>query len=172
MMCKINPKNDEYYTTVKACEYLFQFLPSPEKCGLIWDPSPGPTNNQNEICQSLIKKGYSVICTSDDFLSYKEKPNSQIKMIISNPPFSLKNKFIWQSMELGLPYLFLLPLHSLNSEIRAGWWRTYSLQLWIIPEQLRFTDTKGQKKRCSFNISWFGWRITNQNSTLEFLELL
>jgi len=168
----LHKNRDEWYTQKKAVDYLMQFLPSPKKCGVIWDPSPGPFGTRNSITWLLADKGYDVIVTKEDFMKVDAPPHSNVRLIITNPPFSLKNKFIWKSMELGLPYLFLLPLHSLDSEIRCGWWRSYGLQLFIIPEHLSFTDDNGKSSKCSFNISWFGWRVTSHNSSLEFLKLI
>lgn len=168
----IRKNRDEYYTSTKAVDFLFQFLPSPGVInGCIWDPSPGPSGGKNNIAMLLTKAGYNVVCTYGDFLTRTEVPVG-CKLILSNPPYSLKSQFIEKCMfEFGIPWLFLLPLNTLASEIRCGWFRNHSVQLWVIPEKLSFKSPYHAKTReCSFSTCWFGWRITSDRSTLTFLK--
>lgn len=168
----IKKNRDEYYTTVESVDFLLQFLPSPADIkGRIWDPSPGPSGAENNISKLLIKAGYDVVCTNGDFLTYDKVPVG-CTMIVSNPPYSLKSNFIAKCMfDLGIPWLFLLPLNTLASEIRCGWFRNNGVQIWVIPEKLTFQSTyHGKNKPCSFVTCWFGWRITSAGTTLTFLK--
>lgn len=168
----IKKNRDEYYTSGEAVYFLLQFLPKPDTFdGCIWDPSPGPSGAENNIARLLRKAGYTVVCTDGDFLLHTSAP-VECAMIVSNPPYSLKSDFIAKCMfELGIPWVFLLPLNTLASEIRCGWFRNHGVQMWVIPEKLTFKSSYHSKnKPCSFCNCWFGWRITSEKTTLTFLK--
>ena len=69
----------------------------------------------------LSSKGYNVIGSDItrgfDFL--KNNMEQHFDMIITNPPYSLKDKFIEKCYEYGKPFALLLPLTALEG-IKRG----------------------------------------------------
>ena len=67
-----------------------------------------------------LKKHFRVITshilTGQDFFEYEPR---RYDVIISNPPFKEKSKYVARALELGKPFLFLLPLTSLNDKYPA-----------------------------------------------------
>lgn len=59
---------------------------------------------------------YSDISTGQNFFSYE--PDVEYDCIISNPPFSLKDKIIKRLYELQKPYAILLPIPALQGQKR------------------------------------------------------
>jgi hypothetical protein len=60
--------------------------------------------------------GLDVIYDSIEF--FTELPDRPFDYIVTNPPFSNKEKWIDRAVELGKPFIFLMP----NSAIVAQWW--------------------------------------------------
>lgn len=96
---------DFYPTPPDVTNALLDFLKLP-KCMTIWEPAAG-NGVMVDVMQS---RGYHVIgtdiATGTDFLK-ADVPESA-DMIITNPPFSLSEKFILRAEDTGLPFAFLL----------------------------------------------------------------
>jgi hypothetical protein len=81
-------KQDEYYTPKCMVEMILPYIP---KNKIIWCPFD---TEKSEFVINIKKNGnkviYSHICYNQDFLYYT--PKEKFDIIISNPPFSIKNK--------------------------------------------------------------------------------
>ena len=97
-------QSDFYPTPPEATEAILRFLSLPEGT-VIWEPACGECDMVN-VMQSF---GYSVIATDislgQDFL---EMPLPDCDWIITNPPFSLADKFIERCAEHKKPFALLL----------------------------------------------------------------
>lgn len=113
---KINHNNDEFFTPTYAVKPLLKYIPRDAK--RIWCPCD---TYESRIVQFLEKEGFEVQSTHIDdgwdFLSL-EIP-FVYDMIITNPPYSIKNKIIKRCYELGKPFALLLPLTGLEGEARC-----------------------------------------------------
>lgn len=108
-------KNDEYLTPSYVVEVIIPFLKE-NKIKKIW--CPADLNNSKFV---LVLKKYnfqvfnSHIFYGEDFLkTEKELFVNKIDLILTNPPFSLKNEFIKKANKLRIPFMFLLGLQVLN----------------------------------------------------------
>ncbi len=75
-------------------------------------------NNFNVIRSSLAE--------GQDFFTYEPK---QWDIVVSNPPFSLKDKVLKRLNDLNKPFAILLPLNSLQGEKRYDWCFKNGIQL-------------------------------------------
>lgn len=106
--------NDEIYTPEIALIPLLKYLPKNIK---IWECTDFGKSN---ITKVLKEHGYDVISTHKsnfDFLS--DKPSFDFDVIITNPPYSLKDEFIKKCYEYNKPFALLLPITALEG-IRRG----------------------------------------------------
>lgn len=102
---------DEYYTPTYAVAllepYIFRFK-------TIWCPFDTEDSNYVKYYRQL---GYKVIAThidaGQDFLSFT--PDFKFDVIISNPPFSLKNEILEKCYQYKKPFALLLPFTMFNS---------------------------------------------------------
>jgi len=153
---------DLYNTPREAVEIILPYIPKNVKT--IWEPCCG----NFKISEVLIEKGYNVISTDitdldpHDFLSYE--PDEHYDLILTNPPFSLKNKILQRCFELKKPFFLLLPLTSLETKYRGELYKKYGITLYIIPYRVQFLA----KKSISFNTSWFS-SVFGKNNKLIFL---
>lgn len=155
--------NDELYTPEIAIKPLLKYLPKNIK---IWECTDFGESN---ITKVLKEHGYDVISThkSDiDFL--KDKPSFEFDMIITNPPYSLKDDFIEKCYSYNKPFALLLPITALEGIRRGALYKKYGLQLIVLDKRIIYMKNK---KSNWFNTSWFCWKLLNHDLIFERVEL-
>lgn len=161
LTCDITTNGDEVYTPLYAVEPLLDFIP---KSKTIWCPFDKEwsafvqllNKNGNKVIYSHIDDGY-------DFFEYE--PNEHYDLIISNPPFSKKDKILKRCYELNKPFGLLLPVNSLQSKFRTDLFITYGLELLVFDLRIDYhtrnnlkTTTKGNH----FGSAYFCHRLLNK----------
>lgn len=107
--------NDEIYTPEIALIPLLKYLP---KNITIWECTDFGESN---ITKVLKDHGYNVISThKKDFNFLTDKPSFEFDMIITNPPYSLKDDFIEKCYSYNKPFALLLPITALEGLRRGG----------------------------------------------------
>lgn len=105
---------DEVYTPFYAVEPLLKYIP---KDKVIWCPFD---EEWSAFYQLFTENGYKVIRSSivegQDFFEYE--PSEHYDIIISNPPFSKKDRILERLDQLGKPFCVLLPCNSLQGKTR------------------------------------------------------
>ena len=98
---------DFYPTPPEATEALLRFLHLPKET-VIWEPACG----EMDMASAIQRAGYSVIATDliygQNFLT---EPLHDCDWIITNPPFTIADKFIERCTEHGKPFAMLLKSH-------------------------------------------------------------
>lgn len=130
-------KSDYYPTPPEATTALMDFLHL-EKNNVIWECACG----QNHMVGVMRSMGYEVIgtdiLTGTDFLT-ADVPDG-VSWVITNPPFSLSEKFIRRCIEIGKPFALLLKSQYWHAKKRLGLFRenppTYILPLSWRPDFL------------------------------------
>ena len=101
------------YTPYYAVDPIVKYIPKHYK---IWCPFD---EEWSAFYQTFKKLGYSVIrthiCEGKNFFTYEP---DEYDIIISNPPFSIKDKILERLYEFGKPFAVLLPLNSLQGVSR------------------------------------------------------
>lgn len=101
---KKRSETDFYPTPSEVTEALLRVLNLP-KSTVIWEPACG----EMDMVTVMQRAGYSVIATDlsygQDFLT---EPLPECDWIITNPPFSVSDKFIERCAEHGKPFAMLL----------------------------------------------------------------
>lgn len=113
-------KTDELYTPSYAVQPLLKYLGiNPLK---VWCPCDKEESN---IVRELKSQGHSVICShieeGKDFLKYE--PKEEYDIIITNPPYTIKDKIIERCYQLKKPFALLLPLTALEGINRGAMYR-------------------------------------------------
>jgi len=141
--------NDEYYTPDEAVEMIIPFIPGYVKT--IWEYT---AIKESRIVKVLRSHGYEVITShiddGKDFLTYEPAENYDI--IITNPPFSLKDMFLQRALSLKKPFMLLLPITTLEGLKRNKIFRENRIQLLIPDKRFRF---KSEGSGAWFQTSWF-----------------
>lgn len=104
---------DEVITPFYAVEPLLKYLPK-EK--IIWCPFDC---DWSAFVQTFKENGYNVVSShledGKDFFSYEPE---QWDIIVSNPPFSKKDRVLERCYSFNKPFCLLLPINSLQGQKR------------------------------------------------------
>lgn len=154
--------NNECYTPANAIIPLIKYIPLGYT---IWDCDYG----SGRLAHHFSKEGFKVIGDRDqDFLTDEINPHA-FNIIITNPPYSLKNEFLKRAFEIGKPFAFLLPLTALEGIKRGKMFREKNIQLIIPNRRINFEIPSG-KKSSWFATAWFCYKM-NLPKDLNFVEL-
>lgn len=133
------PKNDEWYTPKYAIEPLLEFLQDKNK--IIW--TPFDTEKSNYVI-FLKNNGFKVIFSHKDnnknFFDYEPK---KWDILISNPPFSIKDKVLERTYKFGKPFALLLPLSALEGVFRTNLYIDYGVEILKFDKRIGFNKQEG-----------------------------
>lgn len=106
--------DDSLFSPFYIVEHIIKYLPKGKK---IWCPFDIPEWSAFSV--RLKECGFDVISThldnGQDFFKYEPK---EWDIIVSNPPFSLKDKVLERLYSFNKPFAILLPLNSLQGKSR------------------------------------------------------
>lgn len=161
---------NDYQTPPEALLPLYQYIP---KDWVIWEPAEGDGN----LSRTLREQGYRVVAgdiiTGQDFLT--SEPN-QFDCIVTNPPFSIKQKFLARAYELGKPFAFLLPLTTFETRARQQLFIRHGLEVVMFDKRINFARAGEADAAGSawFATAWFtnGLRIGRQLTFVSLIEKL
>lgn len=164
---------NDFQTPPEALEPLYPYL---KREWTIWEPACGKGN----LCREFIAKGYNVIgsdiLVDRDFLTWSpEMENKTWDCIITNPPFSIKQKFLDRCYSLRKPFALLLPLTTFETKKRQDLFRNYGLEVIFLPNRINFETPSGTGSGAWFATAWFTWGLNIGKqmtfSTLNTLEI-
>lgn len=106
--------SNECYTPFYAVEPLLEFIP---KDKVIWCPFD---EDWSAFYQTFKEQGYQVIRSSlkdqQDFFAYE--PDTHWDILVSNPPFTLKDKILERVYSFQKPFTLLLPANAIQGKKR------------------------------------------------------
>lgn len=95
--------NDEFYTPYYAIEPILEYIPTDIK---VWCPFD---TEESLFVKVLESRGNDVVCShienGQDFFEYEPE---EYDIIVSNPPYSLKNEVFERLFNLGKPFAVLV----------------------------------------------------------------
>lgn len=157
-----NEKYDEFYTPEYAVRPLLKYLP---KDKIIWECTDFGKSNITKI---LKENGYKVVSTNKkeiDFLN--DNVDFDFDIIITNPPYSLKDDFLKRCYEYGKPFCLLLPITSLEGIKRGKLFRENGIELMVLDKRCNFINSND--KNNWFNTSWFCYKVLPRELIFEEL---
>ena len=143
---KMDRENIEAYTPKYAVDIILPYL---NKKWTIWTPF---SQNEHNFADYLREKGYKVINThynpktlqGIDFL--KHIPNFHFDIILDNPPFKNKTKFVERAISFGKPFAFFLPFNSFGDNGIPNLFMKNNIEPQILIPDKR-TEFENQKNR-------------------------
>jgi len=155
-MSKMPPKapgrSDIFQTPAYAVRYLTPFIP---KAWKIWESACG----QNQIVDTLREDGYHVtgtdISTGFDFIEPMAAIGMDFDCVLTNPPYSIKDKWLARCYDLAKPFALLLPITALGEQGRVAMYRKHGIQLVLPPERIMFKSPNGTEDGTWFYAAWF-----------------
>ncbi|RLF37268.1 MAG: tRNA (adenine-N(6)-)-methyltransferase [Thermoplasmata archaeon] len=155
---------DDFQTPKEA---LYPLIPYLKKDWVIWECASGKGN----LVKGLKELGFDVISTDilsgADFLTWQPK---HFDCIITNPPYSLKEKFLERCYQLGKPFALLLPLTTFETRKRQDLFKKYGVQVIFFDKRINFETPDGKGSGAWFATAWFtNW--LNLEKDLVFVKL-
>ena len=151
------PGRDQCQTPWYAVKPLLPYLPARST---IWEPATGKGN----IAFYLRTKGYSVVegdlRTGQDFFSPASEPKAW-DILVTNPPFSIKYKWLERCYQLGKPFALLMPVDVLGAWGGQKWFRKYGFEWMFFNRRVNYDmPNKGWSGAGSqFSSAWFCWKL-------------
>ena len=158
-----NNASDEFQTPEVAIHCLLPYLP---KSWVIWECAWG----KGSLAKHFEHVGYRVYGDETwDFL-YADISTWKFDCIVTNPPYTLKDKLIAYCYEFGKPFALLLPLSALEGKTRGVMYREHGIQLIIPNKRINFITPTREGSGSWFQTAWFTWKL-NLPKDLMFVDL-
>lgn len=85
-------------------------------------------------------------------------PPLSFDAIVTNPPYSIKDKYLARCYELGKPFALLLPVTAFSSGKRQALFNKHGIQTLFMPKRVNFkTPIKQEYLPAWFMTAWFCW---------------
>lgn len=143
-----NSSSDECYTPNKAVVPLLKYL---DKDKVYYEATSGISKS---IVNCMEENGFRCDESKGDFLIWNSDMDRYARNydgIITNPPYSIKDKFIERCYEIGKPFALLLPVSALQGIKRGAMFNKYGIELLVLNKRIDFTG-KGSPH---FGVAWF-----------------
>ena len=160
--------NDLYETPPELVEAILPHIPASVRT--IWECCHG----NGAISSILEERGYNVIKTDlftlpehTDFLT-AQMP--ECDMILTNPPFNVKDAFLQRAIVLGKPFLFLLPLDAMTGVARV---KLYESQPFVFFVCNRSSSFLHDRERIDVGkVVWIGGNMGASTTVLKWLDVV
>lgn len=139
LTAKTDKESDEYYTPKEAVIPIIKYL---KKEMVVWCPFDTEDSEYVKCIQANGNKViFSHIDNGENFFSFE--PKERYDVIISNPPFSLKDDILKRLDELNKPFAILLPLPTLQGQKRFEYLK--NCEALIFDKRINFYNDKEHK---------------------------
>ena len=163
-MKRIKPQRagspDEFNTPDNALGPLLRHIP---KDWCIWEPATGKMGEMQSLVNGLQKRGYKVLTTCGQF-SIFNPPSDEFDCIVTNPPYSIKDRFLDICYTYDKPFALLMPLTALEGKARQRLYRRFGIQLILLDSRINFIEGGSG---AWFPVAWFTHGL-NLNRDLIF----
>lgn len=138
--------SDECYTPPDSVQPLLKYL---EQDKTYYEATSGKSGL---IVEGFTKFGYNIEPSNGkDF--FECAPSDVYDGVITNPPYSLKDKFIRHCYDLGKPFALFLPVASFQGSARGKMFMEYGMSALVYNNRVDFTGGGSPP----FGNAWFMW---------------
>ncbi len=135
--------------------YLGWSLPS-----TIWEPAAGEMMLVDALYDGGWKQENVVatdILTGQNFFEYEPE---HFEIIVTNPPYSLKFKWLERCYQLGKPFALLLPVETLGAVTAQALMQQYGFEMMLLDSRVDFKmPNKGFEGSAQFPVFWLTWNL-------------
>jgi hypothetical protein len=120
----------------------------------IWEPAMGEGNIINYLGENGFDCAGTDILTGADFFTFE--PELPYDCIVTNPPFSVKYKWIERCCELEKKWALLMPLETLGAAKAQRLFQKFGMELILLDKRVNFImPNNGNKGTAQFPVAWF-----------------
>jgi hypothetical protein len=159
---------DACQTPAYAIDPLLPYL---NRDWTIWEPARG----EGLLVDALYDGSFYTVLVSDlltgqNFFEYE--PAEQWDCLVTNPPYSIKYRWLERCYQLGKPFALLLPVETLGAKSAQIFFRTAGIEVIFLDRRVNFKmpNIGWQGSAAQFPVAWFtyGLKIGQQ---MTFAEL-
>ena len=159
-------ENDEVFSPYYVVDHILKYLPIDK---VIWTPFD---LEWSAFYQRLKEKGYKVVRSHirerQNFFYYEP---DEWDIIVSNPPFSEKDRVLRRLYSFNKPFAILLPLNALQGAARYEFFRQ-GIQLLTFNTRVCYHDSKhlmSTANSCPFATAYFCRDLVPKDLIIELL---
>lgn len=162
-------KGDETYIPFYAVEPILKYLKPNSKILCPFD------EYWSAFVVLLKEKGHTVyeshIYNYVDFFDYKYEDVEEYDYIISNPPFSIKDKVLTRLYQLKRPFIMLLPVATIQSSKRVPLFIKNGIEILVFDKRISYHQKSFFKvsKGAMFASAYFCWNVLPDKLIFENL---
>jgi hypothetical protein len=162
-----NVYSDEWYTSQDTVDIAIRLL-EPKANAVILCPFD---SDKSLFVKTLTGMGHEVIYGIQDFI---DGPMRQCDYIITNPPFSIKDKVIKKVYEYAVKTVLILPIDALGGVKRHSLYKTHGYPSVYVPSRrIAYYDGGGRlRKGSSFHSVIMSFNVTHTGIVWERLNNL
>jgi len=120
----------------------------------VWEPAPG----EGLLARAMLDSGFSVVETSTDFFVTDAPPTADV--LVTNPPYSIKYRWVERALSFGIPVALLMPVESLGT---GALWKACGHvvpRMILVSPRINFKmPHKGWEGTAQFPTAWFCWGL-------------
>lgn len=172
---KINRAANEYVAQgFDACQTppyaVDPLIPYLDRSKTIWEPASGEGLLVGALRDSSFEVVTSDIINGQNFFDYE--PMEQWDCIVTNPPYTLKYRWLERCYALGKPFALLLPVETLGAKTAQAMFKVYGLELILLDQRINFKmpNIGFEGSSAQFPVAWFTWGL-NIGKELIFAEV-
>lgn len=126
---------------------------------ILWEPAAGEGLLVDFFRDGNFEVEASDILTGENFFEYAPR---HWDCIVTNPPFSLKYKWLARCYELDKPFALLLPVETIGAKTAQEMFRKYGLEIIFMDKRVDFKmPNKGwDGGGAQFPVAWFTWGLS------------
>lgn len=149
--------SDECYSPIEICKTLLRFL---DKNKTYYEATSGKSNS---LVKGFRELGFKIEGSGDkDF--FETTSEDVFDAVITNPPFSKKDRFLEHCYQIGKPFALLLPVTSFQGQKRGKMFIEKGISALVLNRRVDFTG----KKAPTFGVAWFMGNGFAPNGRLYF----
>lgn len=163
---KVNRAADEYvpqgYDACQTPGYALEpLLPYLQGQRIVWECARGEGFMYEALEQSGLKAVGSDILTGQNFFEFE--PDSY-SCIVTNPPYSLKFRWLERCYQLGKPFALLLPVETLGAKRAQELFKVHGAEFLMLNKRINFKmPNKGwDGAGAQFPTMWVCWKLLPQ----------
>lgn len=163
---KVNRAADEYvpqgYDACQTPGYALEpLLPYLQGQRIVWECARGEGFLYDALEQSGLKAVGSDILTGQNFFEFEPDAYS---CIVTNPPYSLKFRWLERCYQLGKPFALLLPVETLGAKRAQELFKVHGAEFLMLNKRINFKmPNKGwDGAGAQFPTMWVCWKLLPQ----------
>lgn len=159
-------KNDECFTPAYGVKPILKYIPPK---AIVWCPFDTEDSEFVKQIRKQNKVVYTHISTGHNFL--EDTPKFKWDVIVSNPPFTNKRKFLEKALSFEKPFALIMTNTWLNDSAPKQLFREKELQLLMFDKRMNFNNKEGKpNNKITFSSSYYCWNFLPKQIIMESLH--